>query len=125
MMISGKPVKADKALAMGLVDNVVEEDLLSSAVAWAGSLIDDNAPLRKIRDITIDPESVPAEFYDQFRASVARQVRGYFAPEKIIAAVQAAVELEFDEGLVRESKLFWDCMMSPESEALRSCSGTA
>ena len=31
-----------------------------------------------------------------------RRMRGYFAPERIISAVQAAVEMTFEEGMKRE-----------------------
>ena len=46
-------------------------------------------------------------------------MRGYFAPERIISAVQASTELAFDKGIKRERELFTECMESPQSAALR------
>ena len=119
MMVSGDPVHAGKAAKMGAIDHVVEDDLLPEAMAFAEKLLDENAPLRRLCDVKIDPASIPASFYDEFRAAIARKVRGYFAPERIIAAAQASVELPFNEGMNRERELFYECMMSSESLALR------
>src|SRR5581483_6596410 len=54
-----------------------------------------------------------------FRKSIARQTRGFRAPESIVKAVEAAVSLPFDEGLARERELFAELMASPESKAQR------
>ncbi|HXJ84790.1 MAG TPA: 3-hydroxyacyl-CoA dehydrogenase NAD-binding domain-containing protein, partial [Candidatus Methylomirabilis sp.] len=51
--------------------------------------------------------------------SVARQTRGFRAPENCIKAVEAAVTLPFDEGLKRERELFVELLNSPESKAQR------
>jgi 3-hydroxyacyl-CoA dehydrogenase len=119
MMISGEPVSAAKALKMGAVDHVVRDDLLKEAMAYAEKLLDEGAALRRLSELSIDPASVPENFYEEFRASTARRTRGYFAPERIISALQAAVDMEFAEGLKLERDLFNECMRSPESLALR------
>jgi 3-hydroxyacyl-CoA dehydrogenase len=54
-----------------------------------------------------------------FRKSVARQTRGFRAPDNCIKAVEAAVSLPFDQGLARERELFAELMSSPESKAQR------
>ena len=50
---------------------------------------------------------------------MARQTRGFRAPENCIKAVEAAVELPFDQGIKRERELFTELMNSPESKAQR------
>ena len=50
---------------------------------------------------------------------MARQTRGFRAPENCIKAVEAAVNLPFDEGMKRERELFQELMHSPESKAQR------
>ena len=119
MMMSGEPVNAEKALALGAVDHVAAQELLGEAIAFAGKLLDEKAPLRRLCDVQIDPASVPEDYFAGFRAASARKTRGYFSPERIIEAVQAAVELGFDEGMKRERELFNACLQSPESAALR------
>src|SRR5437867_3406643 len=59
------------------------------------------------------------EVFADFRKSVARQTRGFRAPENCIKAVEAAVNLPFDAGLKRERELFLELMASPESKAQR------
>jgi 3-hydroxyacyl-CoA dehydrogenase len=119
IMVSGQPVKAGKAAELGAIDELAQGDLLESAIAFTEQLLDEGTPPRRLSHARVGPASVPEGFYDAFRASIARKARGYFAPERIIAAVQAAVELEFDAGMKRESELFVECILSPESIALR------
>ncbi|MFN3293497.1 MAG: enoyl-CoA hydratase/isomerase family protein, partial [Gemmobacter sp.] len=50
LMISGQPVGAVQALAMGLLDEVVETDLPAAALALAQRLADTGAAPRPVRD---------------------------------------------------------------------------
>src|SRR5206468_3101639 len=59
------------------------------------------------------------EIFAEFRQSVARQTRGFRAPESCIKAVEAAVNLPFAEGIRRERELFVELLNSPESKAQR------
>ncbi len=118
MIVSGTPVKAKAALAMGMIDVIAQDDLLTDAIAYAEQLLEDGMSVRRLRDQQINPDLVPENYYENFKASIARKARGYFAPGKIIAAVQAAAELDFDAGMARERELFLECMASPESAAL-------
>ena len=119
LIMSGTPIAATKAAAIGAVDHVVKDDLLKEAIAFTGKLLDEGAPLRRLCDVQIDPGSIPENYYDEFRAANARRMRGYFAPERIISAVRAAVEMDFEKGMKRERELFIECLHSPESIALR------
>ena len=119
MMTSGDPISAQEAIAGGLVDEIVEGDLLSGAIAFAKKVVSENRPLAKIRDSNEELESVrenPAIF-DDFRESIARKPRGFKAPEAIIRSVEAAVRLPFDEALRNERELFVECQTSPEARA--------
>jgi 3-hydroxyacyl-CoA dehydrogenase len=119
MIVSGDPVKAPKAHEMGVIDEIVEGDLLEGALAYTERLLDEGAPQRKTREIETDRAAVPEDFFDDFRKKIARKTRGYFAPERNIQAVEAAVELPFDEGIKREEELFNDCVMNPQAAALQ------
>ncbi|MDX2417816.1 MAG: 3-hydroxyacyl-CoA dehydrogenase NAD-binding domain-containing protein, partial [Xanthomonadales bacterium] len=100
-------------------DHLVEGDLLKETITFVEKLLDDGAPLRRLCDRRIDPGSVPENYYDEFRAANARSLRGYFAPERIISALRAAVEMPFEKGMNRERELVSEWMRSPESIALR------
>ena len=118
MMVSGKPVRATKAKNSGVIDEVVEEgDLLNAAMVYARKLIDEGAPLRRVRDLTVDP--VGPEFFDDFRKTIAKKTRGLIAPEQIIRCVEASLSIPFDEAVAQERKSFLACRESEQSAALR------
>src|SRR5438552_308691 len=121
MIVSGDPIRADEALKVGLIDEIVDGDLAAAGVAFAEKVLNEKRPLKKIRDLTdkiADAKGKP-EIFSEFRKSVARQIRGFRAPENCIKAVEAAVNLPFDEGLKRERELFQELLHSPESKAQR------
>jgi 3-hydroxyacyl-CoA dehydrogenase len=121
MIVSGDPIGADEALKVGLIDEIVDGDLTAAGVAFAGKVLAEKRPLKKIRDLTdkIAQAKGKPEIFAEFRKSVARQTRGFRAPENCIKAVEAAVELPFDQGIKRERELFTELMNSPESKAQR------
>ena len=117
MIVGGNPVKAKDAFKVGIVDEVVGGDLLEGALAYARKLVADNAPLRKIRDLDVKKEE--ADLFTNYEKSIARKQRGFKAPFHCIKAVQAAVELPFEDGMKRERELFAELLVSPESRAQR------
>lgn len=118
-MISGKPIPAKVAHDKGVIDELAEGDLQAAAVAYARRLLSEGKGPRKVSDVTIDPKSIPDGFFAEYRKSIARETRGYFAPEQIIKCVEAAVALPYREAVARENELFMQCMKSPQSKAQR------
>src|SRR5712664_1348604 len=121
MIVSGDPIGADEALKVGLIDEIVDGDLTTAGVAFAEKALNEKRPLKKIRDLDDKLAAVRGkpEVFANFRKSVARQTRGFRAPENCIKAVEAAVSLPFDQGITRERDLFLELMASPESKAQR------
>ena len=119
IITSGKPIPAAEAFALGLIDRVIDADLLKGAIAYAKELVSGHAELRRVRDIRIDPATVPAEFFDNYRAKLATRMRGRMSPQLIVDCVEAAVNLPMDQGLQKERELFRKCRNSSQSAALR------
>jgi 3-hydroxyacyl-CoA dehydrogenase len=121
MMVSGDPIRADEALKSGLIDEIVDGDLTAAGVAFAEKALNEKRPLRKIRELDDKLAAVRGkpEVFANFRKSIARQTRGFKAPENIVKAVEAAVSLPFDQGIKRERELFSELITSPESKAQR------
>ncbi|HZZ69219.1 MAG TPA: 3-hydroxyacyl-CoA dehydrogenase NAD-binding domain-containing protein, partial [Phenylobacterium sp.] len=123
MVTSGRHVPAKQALAMGLVDELVEEGkLLEGALAFARKAVAENKPLVKVRDNNTKLEAAKGhpEIFADFRKANARKFRGFMAPENNIKAVEAAVNsATFDEGLKAERQLFGELMMGAQSAAQR------
>src|SRR3989475_76723 len=106
MMVSGDPIGADEALRAGLIDEIVDGDLATAGVAFAEKVLDEKRPLRKIRDLADKLEAARSkpEIFAEFRKSVARQTRGFRAPESIVKAVEVAQEaLDRGLGIVRKN----------------------
>ena len=121
MIASGDPIGAEEAQRLGLIDEIVDDDLTAAGVAYAERVLAEKRSLRKIRDMDDKVGAVRGtpEVFAEFRTSIARQTRGFRAPENCIKAVEAAVALPFDQGLKRERELFLELMNSPESKAQR------
>ena len=116
-ILSGRHIPAPEAKSRGIVDAIVEDDLLKGAVAHAEMLLAQKAPLRRVRDLTATLES--PDLFKETEKAIARKARGFKAPWNIIKTVQAAVELPFDEGMKRERELFVELLTSSESAAQR------
>ena len=117
LIVGGGHVPAAKALELGIVDEIVEDDLEAAGIAYAEKLLADGTGPRAIRDIT--PEAAGPEVFDNFEKSIARKQRGFLAPFHIIKSIRAAFELPFDEGMAREEALFMELMRSSESASQR------
>ncbi len=120
MSTGGKPVSAPKALAAGIIDHIVDGDLLSGAIAFAKGKAK-AGEIRKVREIVIGPDGVKAglEACEAMRASLKKTAKGLRAPYAVVDAIEAGLKLPFDRGSVRERELFADCVVSTESQALR------
>jgi 3-hydroxyacyl-CoA dehydrogenase len=120
MCTEGKPVAAPKALAAGIIDQVVDGDLLAGAIAFAKSKAR-AGEIRKVREIPHSAESVNAglDACEATRAALKKTARGMQAPFAVVNAIEAGLKLPFDEGSIRERELFAECVVSTESKALR------
>ena len=118
IILSGKPVKADKALSLGILDAVADEDgLLDAAMAFAMARADEGGPYQRARDHK--PTEPDAGFFDAERKKIERRARGLMAPWHCIESIENAFRLTFDEGLARERELFLECRESDQSAAQR------
>ncbi|MDA9406969.1 3-hydroxyacyl-CoA dehydrogenase NAD-binding domain-containing protein [Bradyrhizobium sp. CCBAU 45384] len=123
MVTSGRHVPAQEALAMGLVDELVEEGKLKEgAIAFACKVVAEGKPLVKIRQNNAKLEAAKRhpEIFDNFRKTNARKFRGLLAPEYNIRGIEAAVSsASFEGGLRFEQQLFTELERGPQSAAQR------
>jgi 3-hydroxyacyl-CoA dehydrogenase len=117
MITSGRHVPAPEAAKLGILDEVLPEgaDLRSSAIAYARQVAD-KRPLPRVRDK--EAKADPSVF-EAMRKSIARRARNQKAPYNCIAAVEASVNLPFDEGMKREQELFAELENADEAKSLR------
>ncbi|MGN6500458.1 MAG: 3-hydroxyacyl-CoA dehydrogenase NAD-binding domain-containing protein [Tsuneonella sp.] len=119
IVVGGDPISAEKAKAIGLVDQLVCGDTLErDAVAFARSKI--GQPVPRASEGTKNQDGVrDPDLFDKFRAGQARKIRGFDAPNAAIEAVKAAGELPYKEGVKRERELFTKLMSGTQSAAMR------
>ena len=118
MCAGGEPIHAADALQCGIIDQIIEGDLLEGALAFARTKTD--APPRRTRDSNDKLGAGPANepLFGAARDSARKRQRNLLAPLAAIDAIEAATRLPFDEGVKREAELFQDCLFSDQSKAL-------
>lgn len=120
MCAFGAPVRAKAALASGILDRVIDGDLLEGAKAFARELIASGVTPPKTRDRNdkLGDEASNAPIFAAAREQARKTKRGMMAPLAAIDAVEAATKLPFDEGSKKERELFQQCLFSDQSKAM-------
>ncbi|WP_341713597.1 3-hydroxyacyl-CoA dehydrogenase NAD-binding domain-containing protein [Erythrobacter sp.] len=119
LVVGGNPIPAKKAEAIGLIDAIVGENSLEAdAIAFARSKIGQPVPRASEGKANEDGVRDP-DLFDRFRASQARQIRGFDAPNAAIEAVKAAGDLTYADGVKKERELFMKLMTGTQSAAMR------
>jgi 3-hydroxyacyl-CoA dehydrogenase/enoyl-CoA hydratase/3-hydroxybutyryl-CoA epimerase len=134
MILTGKPARPRKARAIGLVDEVVPQEVLldvakKRARASVGRLGDQPGPSVLDR---LSPSHLQAMALEQnpvgrrvlFKKAeeqmLAETKGNYPAPEKALEAVRIGVEQGPEAGYEAEATFFGELVVSPESAALQS-----
>jgi 3-hydroxyacyl-CoA dehydrogenase len=120
MCASGDPVRAPEALQYGIIDKVIDGDLLQGALAFAREVAARGGPPRKTRELNLKLQDTQANSaaLAQVREVVKKRARNLLAPRLAIDAVEAATKLPFPEGIQKENELFQQCLFSDQSKAL-------
>jgi 3-hydroxyacyl-CoA dehydrogenase len=119
MMILGDPIPASRAQELGLVDEIVEGNLLDAAVEYAKKLVAGGKGPRRIRDLPPKVEGDQKALLDAVPQQAAKSAGGNPAPAEIAKCIAAAVTLPFDEGRKVERERFEYLVNTIESKALR------
>tara|TARA_B100000949_G_scaffold25908_1_gene19642 strand:+ start:2477 stop:4594 length:2118 start_codon:yes stop_codon:yes gene_type:complete len=122
-IVSGKPMTAEKAHELGLVDGLADDgdDLLKISVSLAHGLSIGPEPPKKTRDRDghlLEAQNRP-ELFDEFRSRISRRARGFEAPFACIDCVEAATTMSFENGLAFEREVFLRCRSSNQSLSQR------
>lgn len=120
MCTQGDPVKAPDALQHGIIDRIIEGDLLEGAISFIREMLAKGGPHRKTSERTekLGDAEHNAQLFAMAREMAKKKGRGLMAPLKAIDAVEAATKLPFAEGLKKEAELFRECLFSDQSKAL-------
>jgi len=126
MIVSGEPVKSEMLASIPgqkLFDKMASapEALAAEALAFAKEMAvkhADGSALPRVRDLPVKHPN--AQAYFQFaRNMVKGMAKNYPAPAKCVDAVQNALTMKFDDGMMAEREIFINLMWTPECRSLR------
>jgi len=121
MCAQGAPVSAEDALRSGILDRLVEGDLLTAALAFAAEVAAKPGSKTRERNDKLGTLEPNATIFAAARESARKRQRGLFAPLAAIDAIESATKLSFEEGCQVEEELFTKCLFSDQSKALIHC----
>jgi len=118
LIVSGQSVPAGMFMGTKLFDEFSQGDLLQDALALAEKVIEEQRPIKRVRDMKVEHEH-PEAFFLWARTGISQMAKNFPAPLKCVDAVEASVFKSFEEGMKVERECFTQLMMSDESRALR------
>ncbi|HET7707927.1 MAG TPA: 3-hydroxyacyl-CoA dehydrogenase NAD-binding domain-containing protein [Sphingomicrobium sp.] len=118
MAATGNPISAKQACEVGLVDRLIEGELIPHAVAYAEE-VRDIRPLPKSseRDDKLTQARANPGIFDEFRKANARKFKGFVAPEANIQCIEAALTKPYAEGVQVERTKFMELMSGTQARA--------
>ena len=116
MTATGNPISARQGFECGLIDRLIEGELLPHAVAYAEE-VREVRPLPRSSEFDEKVDNVDPAVFEDFRRDNARKFRGFDAPLKNIEAVRVATEKPYSEGVIEERKLFMELMSGTQARA--------
>ncbi|MGR8947654.1 MAG: 3-hydroxyacyl-CoA dehydrogenase NAD-binding domain-containing protein [Gammaproteobacteria bacterium] len=117
---SGRHIGAAEALELGIIDEITPpDDLIGSAKRYAEKVINEGCQIRKVSELDDKVANVDLSIFEAAREKMAKQKRGYEAPQRCIDCVEAACTKPFEEGLAVERELIAGLMGGNQSIAQR------
>jgi 3-hydroxyacyl-CoA dehydrogenase len=119
IIISGTPIGAKEGLDGGLVDDIVDGDLVAGAIEFARAKASEGGPFVAVRDRREKIGKADLAAFDANAAELAKKARGLEAPLACAQSVRNAVTLPFDDALAREREFFVKLVAGDQSRAQR------
>jgi 3-hydroxyacyl-CoA dehydrogenase len=114
----GEPVDAKTALAAGILDKIIDGDLLEGALEFARGVAGKLALKTRERNEKLQDAAGNTAIFALGREQARKTRRGQMAPLAAIDAVEAATRLMFEDGIRREAEIFRVCLFSTQSKSL-------
>lgn len=116
MCATGNPIGAKDAFDCGLIDRLIEGELIPHAVGYAEE-VRDVRPLPKSSERQDRLNECNPETFETFLKENARKFRGFDAPMKNVEAVKIACEKPYSEGVLEERRMFMELMSGTQAKA--------
>ncbi len=121
VIVTGRLHPVAKAAALGFVDEVVDTDLVGTAVTRARELASTDAPLRRasaLDDRLNDARGKP-EIFETYRTNMVNRARGFEAPYACVECIEAALTMPYPDAIKHEREVFSRLVRSDQSKAQR------
>jgi 3-hydroxyacyl-CoA dehydrogenase len=115
---SGAPIPAPRAVELGLIDAIAEDDLMEEAIVLVRKAAADQRPLRLASNLNDKLTGVDPALFATFRKKLETKARRQLAPWKIVACIEAACTRPKDEAFQFERDAYNECRNSPQRKAL-------
>ena len=121
LIVLGEPIGAATALDYGIVDEIVEGDLLEGGIAYAEKVLAEGRPrpLSSEPKEGIGPPDQFAEVIQKYRDLAGRRMRGQESPMEALASVIDGLTMPYDQAIAADRERFPRCKDSEQSKALR------
>ena len=121
MILSGDPIPAKEALALGLIDEIFDGDPAAAGVTFVRKVIAEKRPLRRVRDLDDKLKDLRArpDKFNEIAAAHVKRARGLHAPSAALEALRWTLDVPIDEAFDRERKKFMELRAGDQSKAQR------
>ncbi|QFT28909.1 Fatty acid oxidation complex subunit alpha [Labrenzia sp. THAF82] len=110
LVTSGKPISADEALEIGLIDRIQDGDPHEVALQAAEEIVGNILKTRKTGTLAVEADD---RALDDIRETLRKRQPHLFSPHKCVDAIAACL-LPIEQGLKEERRLYNQCMDSPQ-----------
>lgn len=117
LIVSGEPIDAASAKALGAVDEVVSGDLEAAAVDYANRVVREKTPIRRVSELDMPKDEIEA--FEAEAGNLLKRSRGLEAPAACLQAIRNGFTMPFAEALVAERTIFMKLRDGEQSKAQR------
>ncbi|WP_076867163.1 3-hydroxyacyl-CoA dehydrogenase NAD-binding domain-containing protein [Bradyrhizobium mercantei] len=118
LISTGRFISAQDALAAGILDEIADGEPLALGIAAAERLVEAKVPVRRSSTLKVSADAATEQVLAVAATNAAKKP-SYPALGAIVRAVQASVDLPFEEGEEVEAREFDKLRSSGTSQALR------
>jgi 3-hydroxyacyl-CoA dehydrogenase len=117
LLVSTDAIDARRALALGLIDEIVEGDILAAAIAAARRLV--GTDLRRATRLPLRSQGEPRAVIAEYRQRAARKWRGYASPAVMLDSVEQSVVENPEAAMAGEQARYDSLINTDQTRALR------
>ncbi|XP_060598193.1 peroxisomal bifunctional enzyme-like, partial [Ruditapes philippinarum] len=119
IITTGNHVPAEKALKMGIIDQIVSGDIIEEGIKFAKSKIHIDTSIVCLRNKHVKVDGDVDKVAEAAMTKVKSKYRGAIAPIFCVRSVMNSARLPYQRGIDLEHEYFRDLQTSSQSQAMR------